>query len=256
MLGGTAAAVGTDMALGLTTPYTSGPDVRAAQELLVHNVYERDFLLDEVDGFFGPITARGCKRARFWLGFPDTALVDVFDGNLQALLRGEKPLPPVYKRRRSKRLRDEAGVATSMATRAYERARSQLGVRETGPNRCKFTAWYGLTGPWCCMFVTWCYVQAGATKSFKRGERWSYCFDVTAAARRGAFHLVPTEEPRRGDVVVYGPPDYPKGHIGVFEGWLDQAAGTFSAIEGNTSNQVARRAQSRATVQAFVRVGG
>lgn len=239
--------------LTLTTPHTTGDEITQAQKLLQNNVFQQDFLQDTVDGEFGPATARGCKRARYWLGFPEGKWKrEVFDADLKQLLGGHKQLPPLYKARRALRQRKQNGLAG----KAYDIAHSQLGIRESGPNECKFTAWYGMPHqPWCCMFVTYCYVNAGAKASFRRGERWSYCFDVSDAARRGNFHLALTRDPVRGDVVVYGPPGFPKGHIGLFEGWVDRGAGTFTAIEGNTSDMVAQRKQSTRDVRAFVHVG-
>lgn len=42
-------------------------------------------------------------------------------------------------------------------------ARSQLGVSEDPPysNRNKYTAWYGLVGPWCDIFQSWCAEASG-----------------------------------------------------------------------------------------------
>jgi cell wall-associated NlpC family hydrolase len=52
-----------------------------------------------------------------------------------------------------------------MATAAQllDIARAELGTIESpaGSNKVKYSTWYGLTGPWCVMFVMWCYQQAG-----------------------------------------------------------------------------------------------
>lgn len=42
-------------------------------------------------------------------------------------------------------------------------ARSQLGVHEDPPysNRVKYSDWFGMVGPWCDMFVSWCADQSG-----------------------------------------------------------------------------------------------
>lgn len=42
-------------------------------------------------------------------------------------------------------------------------ARSQLGTHEDPPysNRVKYSDWYGMVGPWCDMFVSWCAAQSG-----------------------------------------------------------------------------------------------
>jgi hypothetical protein len=142
-----------------------------------------------------------------------------------------------------------------LASRALAVARGELGTRETAPNVCKYSQWYGMAGqPWCAMFVAWCYVRAGDRTAFKRGERWSYVFHVSAAARRGIYGLSTTRNPRPGDVVVFGAPGFPEGHIGLFETWVDRRVGTFRTIEGNTGNEVGRRARSTRDVVAFVRI--
>lgn len=41
-------------------------------------------------------------------------------------------------------------------------ARTQVGYYETGNNRTKYGAWYGLDyNPWCAMYISWCARQAG-----------------------------------------------------------------------------------------------
>src|SRR5262245_6931546 len=42
---------------------------------------------------------------------------------------------------------------------ALQLALSELGVSESPPdsNQVKYTSWYGTVGPWCAMFVSWCY---------------------------------------------------------------------------------------------------
>ena len=53
-----------------------------------------------------------------------------------------------------------------MTTRAkfINTAAGELGVKESprGSNRTKYTRAFGLTGPWCAMFIWWVAGQAGA----------------------------------------------------------------------------------------------
>jgi hypothetical protein len=242
--------------LGLTTPMITGPEVRAAQELLQKNPWKQDYLQDDVDGEFGPATARACKRAKYWLGFLPAHMKPTFGPDLRKLLDQTTPLPPLYRTRRGERLKTENTLpakAFKIATDAADK-----GIREDAgkPNQVFFSRWYGMPGqPWCCMFVTYCYVQAGS-KAFRRRDRWSFCWHVSDAARDGRHNLAVTRDPQRGDVVVFGAPKFPDGHIGLFDAWVDRGQGTFSTIEGNTSDMVARRQQSKGNVRAFVHVGG
>jgi hypothetical protein len=109
-------------------------------------------------------------------------------------------------------------------------ARSQLGYVETPTNRTTFGEWFGLNGqPWCAMFLSWCawfsglavprfaYTPAGAAW-FKARGKWG-------------------RTPQLGAFVFYSWPGVEGGrisHVGlVVEVYGD---GTFSAIEGNTSD--------------------
>ena len=45
-------------------------------------------------------------------------------------------------------------------------AEEQLGTTEVPVNKTKYGKWYGLDGnPWCAMFVSWVYAQAGRAAS-------------------------------------------------------------------------------------------
>jgi peptidoglycan hydrolase-like protein with peptidoglycan-binding domain len=242
--------------LGLTSPLITGPEVRSAQQLLQKNPWKQDYLQDDVDGVFGPATARACKRAKYWLGFTPAHMKPTFGPDLRGLLDQTTPLPPLYRTRREERLKK----TNTLPARAFEIATdaANKGIKEDPgrPNQVFFSRWYGMPGqPWCCMFVTYCYVNAGS-KAFQRRGRWAYCFHVSAAAREGRHNLAVTKNPQRGDVVVFGPPDYKDGHIGFFDAWIDRGRGTFKTIEGNASDMVKRCNQHVGTVDAFVHVGG
>ena len=115
-----------------------------------------------------------------------------------------------------------------------DRARSQLGVAENpaGSNDVLYSDWYGVKGPWCAMFVSWCtymeglplpattekgfaYTPAGA-QWFQKQGRWS--------TRPGKGHIVFFDFP--GDDVNR------ISHVGIVEDV--EADGTVVTIEGNT----------------------
>ena len=144
-----------------------------------------------------------------------------------------------------------------------QKAISQIGVKESpaNSNQCKYTTWYGLVGPWCAMFCTWCRLTTQpANKTFVKGSRYAYCPYVLSDAQTGRYGLSLTSSPIPGDLVLY---DWDRGglpdHIGIFE---KGDARSWTAIEGNTSTsnnsnggEVMRR--NRDTNQArvwFVRV--
>jgi hypothetical protein len=154
-------------------------------------------------------------------------------------------------------------ITDTVRQQALESAIGELGNTESpsGSNLNKYGKWYGMDGqPWCAMFVTWAYEQTGSP-SFAKGKTYSYCPYVVADARANSNGLSTTDDPIPGDLVVYDwSYDTIYDHIGLFEQWT--GAGTFDAIEGNTSTsnnsnggQVMRRNRSKSGQgTVFVRV--
>ena len=149
---------------------------------------------------------------------------------------------------------------------ALKLAQTQIGIKESpaDSNQVKYTSWYGMVGPWCAMFVTWCYEtnQVGQSPSFVKGSQYAYVPYIVSDARAGRNGLkaVGADDVIAGDLVCYdwdwnGEYD----HIGIFEKW---SGNSFDAIEGNTSTsnnsnggQVMRRNRLPSTqATVFVRV--
>ena len=156
----------------------------------------------------------------------------------------------------------------SVREAALSRAISQLGVKESPPdsNQVKYSNWYGMIGPWCAMFVSWCY-EYGAqdvgtdSPTFRKGAYYSYCPYMVNDARERVNGLSTTDDPRPGDIVLYDWAwDTIYDHVGLFEKWT--GSGQFNAIEGNTSygndsngGEVMRRSRSKSGQgTVFVRV--
>jgi hypothetical protein len=137
---------------------------------------------------------------------------------------GKEPVPPVA-----------AGAAQARLSKALK----EIGVKESPPdsNQCKYTAWYNMVGPWCAMFCTWSDQLGGSpTKSFVRGSKYAYVPYIVNDARLGTNGLSVTSDPLPGDLVCFDwDRDGEFDHVGLFEKWTDKSAGTFQAIEGNTS---------------------
>jgi hypothetical protein len=243
----------------LTSPEMHGDDVRRVQWRLNNNRF-RKFLSPKARiGYFGPRTKDAVWSAKFWLGYPRRHLNGTYGEGLHAYLGG-KQLPYTYRLRRKRRL---AASVETQRVRAYRIAVSQLGVKEypAGSNKVKYSLWYGRTGPWCAMFVTWCFVQAGNRRTFVRGSRYAYVPFLVADARAGRNGLSVTINPQRGDVVCYDWNGGVADHTGIFEGWTNKARGEFSAIEGNTAffndsngGETERRFRHTYQVEDFVRV--
>jgi hypothetical protein len=133
---------------------------------------------------------------------------------------------------------DHPPVGVSVREAALAKAQLQVGVKESpaGSNQVKYSEWYGMIGPWCAMFCTWCYDQAGGSPSFVRGSRYAYVPYIVADARGGRYGLSVTSSPKPGDLVCYewgGSMQGEFDHVGMFERWT--GAHSFYAVEGNTS---------------------
>jgi hypothetical protein len=119
--------------------------------------------------------------------------------------------------------------------------RGEVGVREQPPGSNdspriaqyrQATAGSGV-GPWCAYFVSWAARQAGVPLG-DAGQGFGRVDDVYAWAQRtGKAIPAGTGKPQPGDLIVWDE------HIGVVES-VDPN-GAIHTIEGNSSDQVARR---------------
>lgn len=246
--------------LSVTSPPTTGREVKAAQHVLNGgNVFGRDFLLGPVDGVFGEETGRACIRAKYWLGYKTSELKPSYGHSLEAYLHGlSQPTQEMIARTAE---RQKQARQVPLRKKALTEALKHIGVKESPPgsNEVIFSKWYGVRGPWCAMFVTWCYVKAGS-KALEKGERYAYVPYIVADARAGRNGLSVTRDPQPGDIVCYDWDGGVADHTGLYE--KPTGTGTFSAIEGNTAvgndsngGEVMRCARKAVQVECFVRVG-
>ena len=134
-----------------------------------------------------------------------------------------------------------------------EVAKGELGNTESpaGSNRTKYGKWMGLDGqPWCMSFVQWCCAQAENQLPYRTGS-CSALLDWYRAHQPDRI----IQDPQPGDIIIYN-----FGHTGIVE---RAAAGTVTAIEGNTSpgstgsqdngGGVYRRTRNKTLVKAYIR---
>jgi len=248
--------------LMLTSPPMRGERVRELQLMLRHNAYGT-FEPGQTEGVFDEGTASATRRAKYWLGYPESQIDESADAQLLALLAGETGLPPAWKSARARRLR-RAGQ-TMLWDAALDVAREHIGRREEPPGskRTPYTLWYGVLCPWSLVFPCFCYAQVGS-RAFAPLSRYAYAPYLLDDARRGHNFLSLTTEPLRGDLALTdadhdGIPD----RLAFFDGWEDEdAQERFDAIEGDVGYEgalggegaVARTKRPKEEVVAFLHV--
>lgn len=240
----------------LTSPYMRGDDVRKLQQELKKDKY----LQGTPDGVFGPDTSRAVYRAKHWLGYrvPDHTAAQM----LVDYLTGKRKLTDAMVSRR--KARQKALAARPVRQKMLDEAKKWEGTKESPPgsNRVKFSAWYGLVGPWCAMFTSYCGVTVNA-RGFARGKRWAYVPYVVADAKHGRNNLAITYSPQEGDLVTFDwDNDGVADHIGFFVHWNGGGKTKFRSLEGNTGvgndsngGEVMWRDRNKSDVIAFVHVG-
>jgi len=122
-------------------------------------------------------------------------------------------------------------------SKVIEIAKKEIGYSEkpANSNKTKYGAWFLLDGvPWCGMFVSWCYAQAGhplGNIGFSKG--FAGCQTAVAHFKKNNLRTILPEE---GDIVFFDwQGDGRFDHTGLFVKWLDDEHKTFETIEGNTA---------------------
>jgi uncharacterized protein (TIGR02594 family) len=136
------------------------------------------------------------------------------------------------------------------------------GYEERRTNRTKYGEWFGGDGePWCAMFVSWCFDQAGIPLPKAQTSKGF------AAVRQGWDYAVKHDQlvwkPKPGDIFLIRTGKSGKGHTGIVVS-VDDKTGQIHTIEGNTNadggregTEVLRKTRSIASInQGFWRPFG
>ncbi|NDB58595.1 CHAP domain-containing protein [bacterium] len=123
--------------------------------------------------------------------------------------------------------------------RVVDIAKSQIGYKEIGDNSTMYGKWYGLDRqPWCAMFVSWCYNQAGLGNSVtaQKSKGFASCdAGLQWFAKRNK--LVPVGEAKEGDIVFFQfDKDAEPDHVGIVTKNMKRKS-VLATIEGNTSDK-------------------
>lgn len=131
-------------------------------------------------------------------------------------------------------------------------ARAELGYRESGSNRTKYGAWYGMNGvAWCAIWVSWVADRANAEDIIPR-----HAYTPAGAAwfmKHGRY----SRTPRRGDIAYFEFPGMHRiSHVGIVE--AVHRDGSVTTLEGNTNfagsrtgGQVMRKRRPRSLVAGY-----
>jgi Putative peptidoglycan binding domain/CHAP domain len=143
-------------------------------------------------------------------------------------------------------------------------ATAKLGLGETPPgsNHNEITEWYGMDGPWCAMFVSFCLAHGGFSsdggatlnlpgivKTTAKG--WAYVPSLLNNLRTAGWFV---SAPQPGDIVIYewdGGTSAPD-HTGLVESVLPD--GSITAIEGNRNDEVERVSRNTSVIVGFGRI--
>ena len=115
-------------------------------------------------------------------------------------------------------------------------AEQELGNQEVPVNKTKYGKWYGLDGnPWCAMFVSWVYGQAGLSKSVAASTKKGFAScdaGLKWFAKKG--QIVPVGQAKPGDIAFFQfDEDAQADHVGIVH--KNDGKGTLWVYEGNTS---------------------
>ena len=115
-------------------------------------------------------------------------------------------------------------------------AKGELGYQETGNNDTKYGKWYGLNNqPWCAMFVSWCFAQAGLSQGIAAQTKKGFAScdaGLKWFAKRNK--IVPVGQAQAGDIVFFQfDADAQADHVGIVI--KNDGKKYLWCIEGNTS---------------------
>ena len=124
-------------------------------------------------------------------------------------------------------------------------AKSEIGTSEKplGSNNIKYNTWYyghavsGANYPWCAVFISWCADQAGIPTNII--PRTASVSNLQTFFINQGLYKNKGYNPNPGDIMIQK--SNGASHTGIV---IESNGATFSTIEGNTSNKVAKRSYS------------
>ena len=116
-------------------------------------------------------------------------------------------------------------------------AKAEVGYKEGKNNDTKYGKWFGANNqPWCAMFVSWCFSQAGllAKVTAQNSKGFASC-DVGLKWFTRKNKLVPVGKAQPGDIVFFQfDTDAQPDHVGICAS--NDGKKYLTVYEGNTSS--------------------
>jgi cell wall-associated NlpC family hydrolase len=116
-------------------------------------------------------------------------------------------------------------------------AKAEIGYKEGKNNDTKYGKWFGANNqPWCAMFVSWCFDQAGllAKVTAQNSKGFASC-DIGLKWFTRKNKLVPVGKAQPGDIVFFQfDTDAQPDHVGICAS--NDGKKYLTVYEGNTSN--------------------
>jgi len=117
-------------------------------------------------------------------------------------------------------------------------AKAEIGYKEGKNNDTKYGKWFGANNqPWCAMFVSWCFYQAGelAKVTAQNGKGFASC-DIGLKWFIKKNKLIPVGKAQPGDIVFFQfDQDAQPDHVGIVK-YNNTTLKYLNVIEGNTSD--------------------
>lgn len=200
-----------------TLPYPGSPLKQGSTGEIVEAIQFQ--LSVQQTGTFGPTTEENVSKFQKAYGLPATGVVN--EETMQVLFAGH-------------------AIVTALAQKAWEIARSQIGVKEqplgsnAGPQVNAYLKSVGL-GPgyfWCAAFVYWCFQQAAdQLKVPNTMLRSASSSDLFAWAKQTGRLVT---RPQKGDIFLVRGGERTHYHTGMVDDVVD-GNGRMPTIEGNSN---------------------
>ena len=228
--------------LTLTTPYTTGPDVKALQQAVNKRRKARNLNTIPADGEWGPITDDAVRETAWVLGIAKDRISGVVSPDVQLLIYDpdmRNATQMARAKKRLKRLRHSADAVVKAALKHVGETERPAGTNR-GPgiiSRCQ-KAMLGYDGYfWCGAFVGYFLERTGGVPISRKNIVYTPAIVADAQSKVNGFSgWHPPEHARPGDLALFdwhANDGVPANHVEIVVRNL--GGGLLDCVGGNTS---------------------